>query len=251
MSSFTTMYDAIDISQIPAGAEAVAGYVDGEWATYNSLVTAFPGADHLSIAVSPVHDADCLDIETGDASPGDAADWYARQKTRGVERPCLYASASVMEAQVIPVILAAGFPRNEVRLWSAHFGAGEHLCAPATCGLMSIEADGTQWTDAAMGKSLDQSILGPGFFAAPVPVPNVPAWQETMMQALPIVKQGATGEAVRTVQGLCIARGHTIKVDGVFGPVTHGAVTAVQKAAKIGVDGVVGPQTWPALTGIT
>jgi peptidoglycan hydrolase-like protein with peptidoglycan-binding domain len=83
--------------------------------------------------------------------------------------------------------------------------------------------------------------------ANPAPVP---AWQEAMLNALPVVKLGDSGEDVRTVQGLCIARGHQVTVDGSFGPATHEAVVAVQAAAHIAGDGITGPATWPALIGV-
>ena len=71
------------------------------------------------------------------------------------------------------------------------------------------------------------------------------------MQALPQISQGSTDTAaVRTVQGLCVARGHAAAVDGDFGPLTKSAVEAVQSSARISVDGTVGPQTWPALLGV-
>ncbi len=75
-------------------------------------------------------------------------------------------------------------------------------------------------------------------------------WQEHMMQQLPIVKQGATGTVVRTIQGLCGARGWPVPIDGSFGPETDNAVHLVQGHAGITSDGIVGPQTWPALLGI-
>jgi len=83
-----------------------------------------------------------------------------------------------------------------------------------------------------------------------MPPPKPPTWQEAMMQKLPIVKQGDTGPAVRTIQGLCGARGWPVKIDGIFGHDTHNAVHLVQGHAGLTTDGVVGPQTWPALMGI-
>jgi hypothetical protein len=249
------MFDAIDLAQIPVGPAAAAGYVDGAWPTYAQLAARHPHARLLSIAVSAAHDADCLDIETGDATPADAVLWWERQRGRGTARPCLYASASVMEASLVPLVRSGAIARPLVRLWSAHY-SGQHICGPRSCGGVSIDADGCQWTDRAWGRDLDESLLVADFFAAPAapgpkPAPSpVPAWQEAMMNALPVVKLGDTGEAVRTVQGLCIARGHQVTVDGDFGPATHEAVTAVQAAARIAQDGSVGPATWPALAGV-
>jgi Putative peptidoglycan binding domain len=83
----------------------------------------------------------------------------------------------------------------------------------------------------------------------PSPAP-VSSWQEAMMQALPQLKNGATGAFVDTVQGLCCARGQTTAIDGNFGPQTQLAVEAVQRGTGISVDGVVGPETWPKLMGV-
>lgn len=80
------------------------------------------------------------------------------------------------------------------------------------------------------------------------------SWQELIMSdvSIPVIGQGATGEPVRTIQGLCQARHQNIKIDGDFGPVTKAAVEAVQRAAGFtgpDVDGIVGRKTWPALLG--
>jgi peptidoglycan hydrolase-like protein with peptidoglycan-binding domain len=117
---------------------------------------------------------------------------------------------------------------------------------------MSVDADGTQWTDQARGNGatlIDASVLRNGFFAtAPPPPPS--NWQEQMMRALPTLRRGATGTDVRSVQGLCTARGHTAVIDGVFGPATVAAVRGVQAAAGVTVDGIVGPVTWEKLMAV-
>jgi len=51
-----------------------------------------------------------------------------------------------------------------VRLWSAHYGFGEHICGPASCKLVPVEVDGTQWTNSALNRNLDQSLLLENFF---------------------------------------------------------------------------------------
>ena len=105
MTGYLTMLDSIPADQLPAGDSfAYAGYMDGEWADYDAIRARFPHAHVLSIAVFASHDADCLDIESGDATPDEAAGWYERQKARGVERPCLYASADAMEQEVVPIL---------------------------------------------------------------------------------------------------------------------------------------------------
>ena len=63
----------------------------------------------------------------------------------------------------------------------------------------------------------------------------------------PLQQQGSTGEPVRSVQYLLRERGHTLNVDGVFGPITAAAVQAFQGSQGLVADGIVGNQTWPAL----
>ena len=172
------MFDSAYNSQFPPGAAAYAGYVDGQLGSqpnYAFIVAQFPSAQHLSVALFAEHDADALDVEGGAASPGDIPGWYARQRARGIDRPCIYASTSTMEAAVIPVIRSVPFLRSAVRLWTAHYGQGEHICGPGSCGQLSFAADGTQWTSGANGLILDQSLLLPDFFGTPVPPVPLPA----------------------------------------------------------------------------
>lgn len=63
----------------------------------------------------------------------------------------------------------------------------------------------------------------------------------------PVVKQGATGNRVRTIQYLLNARGFRAIVDGAFGKSTTAAVKLFQRANKLAVDGHVGPATWQKL----
>ena len=85
---------------------------------------------------------------------------------------------------------------------------------------------------------------------SPVPVKSAPVTWEEAMAALPTVRATMSGEVVRTIQGLCCARGHSTAIDGNFGPQTTLAVDGVQQSAKISADGIVGPETWAVLLGI-
>lgn len=157
------MYDSIDLAQFPSDPPAVAGYTSGFWPTYPELVKRFPKAKHLSIAVTAAHDADCLDIETGDATPEQAPAWVRAQKKRGVERPCVYASLSSISA-VLAALEREGISRDEVRVFTAHYTGKAHLCSPG-CGFgFKTNADATQFTDHALGRNLDESRLRGGFF---------------------------------------------------------------------------------------
>jgi hypothetical protein len=148
-----TMYDAVEVSNIPSSAGAVAGYVGGKWPTYAELVKRFPHAAKLSIAINASEDAECLDVENGDATPADAPAWVRKQHARGIKRPVIYANTSTMPS-VLQAILKNNIKRSEVRVWSAHYSYQEHV---------EPGSDATQWTDKALGKDLDQSCCEPGF----------------------------------------------------------------------------------------
>lgn len=63
----------------------------------------------------------------------------------------------------------------------------------------------------------------------------------------PLLKSGASGAAVTTLQYLLRGKKQSTSVDGKFGPDTLAKVKAFQKSAGLVVDGVVGPNTWLAL----
>lgn len=71
--------------------------------------------------------------------------------------------------------------------------------------------------------------------------------------AWPVLRQGAEGPQVRTLQYLLReARDQWLDVlapDGIFGPRTEEIVRAYQGFAGLTVDGIVGQQTWSSLTG--
>jgi hypothetical protein len=159
------MYDSVTLDQVPGDAPAVAGYVGGRWPTYGQLARRVPHARRLSIAVNAGEDADCLDVEPGDAVIAQAAGWVRRQVGRGVKRPVLYTSVSQLQA-LVDALERAAIPRGHVRLWSAHYTMRPHLCGP-DCGFgLQEHADATQYTDRALGRNLDESLCTAGFWAS-------------------------------------------------------------------------------------
>ena len=69
----------------------------------------------------------------------------------------------------------------------------------------------------------------------------------TQIQPFPLVRRGNRVFPVRPLQQLLCARGHSVHVDGLFGPRTESAVEAFQDEAGLDVDGIVGPATWSRL----
>lgn len=157
-----TMYDSVNLAMIPANPPAVAGYVGGHWPNYPEVVTRFPKAKHLSIAVAALEDAEVLDVESGDATVAQIDPWFRRQKSRGIKRPVIYTSVS-NAAAVVTALAHSGFPRTSYRLWTAHYTGKAHRCAKE-CGFAG-QADATQYDDHALGRDLDVSLCAPGFFA--------------------------------------------------------------------------------------
>lgn len=168
------MYDDVNASLIPRDAFAVAGYVDGAFANTAEMRKLFPHAHLLTIAVFASDDAQCLDVEPGDATNAQVYEWFKRQLARGVYRPVVYTSGS-NAAAMQATMKANGFPRSSYRMWTAHYTLVPHRCSPSRCGFGLDEADATQFTSTALGRSLDESLLAADFFdPPPAPGPVVP-----------------------------------------------------------------------------
>lgn len=79
---------------------------------------------------------------------------------------------------------------------------------------------------------------------------NTVVKENKVMIELNVLRKGATGEQVKTLQRLLLALGYKMNgygADGSFGQATYNAVVAFQKARKLAVDGIVGKDTWNAL----
>jgi peptidoglycan hydrolase-like protein with peptidoglycan-binding domain len=246
------MPDSITPENMPRGYPAYLAYVDGQRSSDADQVRAlFAGARILTLTVlGGAAVADGCDREPGDLSPLGAAVWLRGRVMAGARRPVLYDSRDDIP-ETLGILAEHGVQRPQVRVWSAHYGAGRHICSPAACGA-TFTADGTQWTSTfpgAGGAAIDMSVLADDFFGTPAP-PTTVNWTETLMQQLPELRQGATGTFVRTAQFQLGERGHKVAVDGAFGGDTLRALKACQAAARTVQDGVIGPVTWSALFGV-
>ena len=243
------LFDDVDPSLLPAGYDAYAGYVDGRYNDFNAIRARFPRAQVLSIDVLATNtSANCLDVEPGDATNASAVGWVKAKIAAKAKLIVLYTSASNVDA-LVDVLARAGIPRAAYKLWSAHYGDGEHVCGPSTCKLTKWACDGTQFTSRALGKSLDESVLNGDFFG-PVPAPKPPVPGPVWPKGV-VLKYGDRGGAVRVLQaglrnsGIRGVRG--ISVDGDFGMVTRTSVRNFQAFKHLNVDGIAGPATRAAL----
>jgi len=241
-----TMYDAVTVNTIPSGAKAVAGYVNGIFQTFVTLQSMFPQAQTLSITVTASGTADCLDVETGDATVNQVAAWV---KSSNVYRPVIYASVSSM-GNVLSALSSAGISRASVRLWSAHYGQGNHICGPFSCGQIHVDMDGTQWTDTANGINLDESSLLDNFFAT-VQASTSTSWENNM--TLPTITLNDTDTELahwyihRAQAILNAVYGNTLTIDGVYGAKTQDAVLSLQGAEKLSESGAIDAETWKVI----
>lgn len=83
----------------------------------------------------------------------------------------------------------------------------------------------------------------------PVPIGDVPVSTVNM----PVLQQGATGGAVRILEGLLIGHGYATAgggaqvIDGDFGPTVNASVRSFQASRGLVVDGIVGQATYQQL----
>lgn len=241
-----TMYDSVTAADIPAHAEAVAGYSDGLYDDYAALVARFPGKPVVSITTRAAAGARVCDVETGDSTPAQGAQW-AKAEIGAGRRPTLYYSAS-MGTPVRDALMAEGVNPADVDFWAADWTGTPH---------MLLGSVATQYADPrTSGGHYDLSLateawLAPSITPGPVPPPTpTPGPGPTPTPGgfmPPTLKPGDLSGAVRNAQRLLNVHGAGLATDGVFGPATERAVRNFQNVFKLSVDGIVGPATWTAL----
>jgi hypothetical protein len=143
------MFDDTQVGLIPPNPEAVAGYVDGQYANYGRMLAAFPHARHLGITISALGiQGRIIDCEQGDAAPDQVAAGIKRRLDAGVWRPGCYAGAGNWTI-IRPQIITLGIPRSAYVEWLADWAY-----FPELLGGYDIQ----QYTNRALGRSLDESL---------------------------------------------------------------------------------------------
>lgn len=84
---------------------------------------------------------------------------------------------------------------------------------------------------------------------SPTPVKSVPMpYSETTAASKPVLRQGATGALVSSLQKELRSYGFNVNNTGIYDRATARAVKSYQTSRGLSTDGVVGTQTWLALT---
>jgi hypothetical protein len=162
-----SMFDDITLSLIPSDAVATAGYnPPSSWPTYVRLHTVFPHAHNVSVAVSSNSRGECGDFEPGDMTPAVVGKWVRFDEAGGYKKPCVYSSYYEYVNEIRPALAADGIARSTIFEWDADYTYQPHLDA---------SFDATQFTDKALGRSLDESEVSQAFLeGAAVPALVVP-----------------------------------------------------------------------------
>jgi len=229
------MEDAVTVGDLQPGYPAYAGYYNGTYANLTAMRQRFPNAYIVSVSPDGANGSMCIDIEPGDAVPGDAPGFWHNASHGGAIKPWFYGSASWTQS-IVNALTAAGIPRSAYFIWSAHY-IGAHICGPGSCGYP--QADATQY---GSNNAYDTSIV-PTYMVGTGPLPPP---QE------PTISEGRTDKAAVDKLRILLDS-HNAKLgnaDGgpdVFGPVVLKAVEEFQSVNKLAADGVVGPVTWAAL----
>ena len=270
MAEVTWGWDAVSADEPSAPTGQAAGYTTGgrglAWTA--AQWKAHPGAVRIcQDANGSDSTADVIDDEPGADSDSGSVGWYKRALadfragTRPGQRyPCFYRDLDGLPA--LQAAVEAAQLEQPVPLWLAHWG----LSMDAAAAMIDTRHGPFVFTGVQFANrgAYDADVWLDGWLRTVSTAPSAPPppppgnWTGEMMNELPTIKQGDTGAAVRTAQGLLIARYYSLGatgtagdgVDGDFGPLTTAAVREIQGKSGLKVTGVIDPQTWPVLAGV-
>jgi peptidoglycan hydrolase-like protein with peptidoglycan-binding domain len=240
-AGYTLLYgqDAVTVPDLTPGFPVYAGYRYGTYDNWAELTARFGGKAQL-VSITPVVQSQTkcrvLDVEPGDAAPGDCPLFQAEGNQAG-GLPVYYTSAGDSQA-VIDALLAAGYKRSDFFLWSAHW-IGPHVCGPSVCGFP--QADATQY---ASNSRFDSDVFRSYVLAPATPWP---------------LREGDSGPNVVILQqnlnkwAAQIGLNPALRLDGTFGPATKAAVVLALTAwwynSKRTAAAVVDESLWNHLAG--
>lgn len=224
------MFDGIVPGEAPAGAQLYAAYLDGTWADYPAMVARFPGAVHVSIAVSSGYNGgQVLDVENGDATPAESVNWVLMRRAGGQD-PTVYCSMSNW-----PNVKAAFAGRGVAppHYWIADYSLGTNPPIPA--GAIAL-----QYADRG---GYDISFVAdywPGVDPKPATQPATSTQEDDMPYLISVTPDPTSsankGAGIFTVDGGIVVHVDTASLPGL--------------SAKFGTPVVVSPTYYQALMAV-
>ena len=174
-----TMQDSITVADLQLKAQngdpvpdAFAGYDDGNFANAAQIKAIFPNVPVLAVTVfASDNEGDCLDVESGDATPSQAPGWVLNRRHAGHGWPTVYCSEAIEQA-VRDEFAATGV--SMPWLWLAAY-PGEEAVVPNRPNVI-----GHQWIDRG---PYDESVMldtYPLFGPPPTPKESTVALSETV-----------------------------------------------------------------------
>ena len=251
MTGTLTFYDAAWPPAPPPATDGVCGYIGGDtphvwtagdWRSQTARYRLPIWVRSNPQAVNPTADAAaCAAALRAIGAPKDTL--VALDSETAIDAGWTQLFVDVLNVESWPVIdygsqsTVFGNDNPDGYYWGADWTSVPHLHS------------GDQMTQYADFGSIDKSLAEASlpFWDTHGGTPAPTTWQETMMNALPELKQGASGAYVRNVQALLQARFYPVALDGKFGPATDAVVRRFQGTMHLSADGIVGPKTWPAL----
>lgn len=208
MTTVLAGQDSVSPSGMNSGLSVYAGYGRGTYANMSAVEARFPGKKYLSVSPYVTVGVDCLDVEPGDAGPGDCAAFVRGWTPVNTVKPVIYANASTMGA-VVSDLSGAGIARSSYFLWVAEWDYSSAI------------PSGFDAKQYASTSGYDSDAFSDYMFHAVAPVPVWP------------LKNGDASPQVTALQTLLnqlaskIGLKPALQVDGVYG---HATLAAVQLA---------------------
>ena len=239
------LWDAVEWKNLQDKTGAKAGYIDGSVSTWPEEAWFTFQSDpllHITVLANP--EGEAFDGETGNAGPEQVAAAIL-ERIQSHKWAILYTNQEQQQTYLQALrgkgVNPSGresWPAPGVYLWcadpSGNIAAGHWQPPVAPVAVQDQWNQG--WDHSTLYVDLKET--------APAPPQPAPA-EEVCQVQLPVLKEGITAEAVRSLQKLLGG----LATDGIFGPQTHQAVVTFQAGHQLAQDGIVGQHTWGALLG--
>ncbi len=194
-----TMYDGVTASRLPAGAQMVAGYVDGRYKWSDADWRRFsPQTVRVRIAVfATTNDGHVLDCEPGNCTPAQSVDWALMRRRAGVD-PTVYCN-QLDETTGWPAVRAAFRARGvpEPHYWVAKYDGVQSI--PAGAIGKQYEDDETHGWDRSVIADHWPGIDPPQEADMPLTTQDVKAVADEVLGRL--LPRGGAGAAGNTTLG--------------------------------------------------